>query len=297
MTKWAAMNQSLNTPTQLLHALRTNNPTSPRLTWYGPDSERVEFSGRVLENWVAKTANYLVDELDAEPGTVIALDLPLHWRSLAWLLATWAVGATAATSSNTQTGTAAGAAGPGALVTGAQLISGTDIVATASPVQIHSLLTGAKGDPLVVAVALPALQMRWMGELPSRTLDYSGEVRSHADVFFADAEPEPSDIAWQHTALNNGAAAGTDVAGTALSADIDKTDYAHLLTGGAQLLSIPENQLPTGPQRVLLQAENGWAAVVPDALKIWAAGGSVVLLGDGVLVSETLRASENITLG
>ncbi|ALO67831.1 hypothetical protein AS189_16765 [Arthrobacter alpinus] len=305
MTKWAAMDQSLNTPTQLLHALRTNNPTSPRLTWYGPDSERVEFSGRVLENWVAKTANYLVDELDAETGTVIALDLPLHWRSLAWLLATWAVGATAATTSGIQTGTAddtatstpAGAAAPGALITGVELFSGADIVATASPAQIHSLLTGAKSDPLVVAVALPALQMRWMGELPPRTLDYSGEVRSHADVFFADAEPEPSDTAWQHTVLNNHTGAGTVVAGPTLGADTDKTDYAHLLTGGAQLLSIPGTELPALPQRVLLQASHGWAAVVPDALKIWAAGGSVVLLGDGVLVSETLRASENITLG
>lgn len=276
MTKWAAMTQSPNTPTQLLNALRTNNPTSPRLTWYGPDSERVEFSGRVLENWVAKTANYLVDELDAETGTVIAVDLPLHWRSLAWLLATWAVGATAATMSGT-----AGSHG---------VVMGADIVATASPAQVHSLLPGTKGDPLVVAVALPALQMRWMGELPPRTLDYSGDVRSHADVFFADAEPESSDIAWQHTALDNGNGTGAD-AGTV------KTDYAQLLAGGAQLLSVPGTELPAQPQRVLLQADHGWAAVVPDALKIWAAGGSVVLLGEGVLISETLRASENITLG
>ena len=73
------------TPEDLLLAFRTHNATSPRLTWYGPDSERVELSGRVLENWVAKTANYLVDELDAEPGSAVAVDLPVHWRSLVWL--------------------------------------------------------------------------------------------------------------------------------------------------------------------------------------------------------------------
>ena len=53
----------------LMSALRSGHSTSPRLTWYGPDSERVELSGRVLDNWVAKTSNLLQDELDAEPGT------------------------------------------------------------------------------------------------------------------------------------------------------------------------------------------------------------------------------------
>ena len=271
MAKWSPMDRSVNTPTQLLHALRSNNPTSPRLTWYGPDSERVEFSGRVLENWVAKTANYLVDELDAEPGTVIALDLPLHWRSVVWMLATWAVGATAVT---------ADAAGLD--------FSSTDasIIATASPAAVHSQLPGAKGDPLVVAVALPALQMRWMGELPPRTLDYSGDVRSHADVFFADAEADDSDIAWRHVGI--------------ASAEVNSAQeisYAALLAGGEELLSIPVTALPAEPQRVLLQVKDGWAGVVRDALNIWAAGGSVVLLGDGVAVSDTVRGSENITLG
>ena len=40
------------------------DPGRPRLTWYGPDAERVELSGKVLLNWVAKTANLLTDELD-----------------------------------------------------------------------------------------------------------------------------------------------------------------------------------------------------------------------------------------
>ena len=45
------------------------DPGRPRLTWYGPDGERVELSAKVLDNWVAKTANLLVDELDAGPGS------------------------------------------------------------------------------------------------------------------------------------------------------------------------------------------------------------------------------------
>lgn len=275
--RWDAM----NTPTKLLHAFRTVNPTSPRLTWYGPDGERVEFSGRVLENWVAKTANYLVDELDAEPGTVIALDVPLHWRSLVWLLATWAVGATAAT---------AGAASSG-------LAAGADIIATTDPAAVHATLSGAKGDPLVVAVALPALQMRWMGELPPRTLDYSGDVRSHADVFFADAEPDSSDIAWRQRLADGASAVGARTDGASTDGASADTSYAQLLADGGPQLAGAGVPLPTEPQRVLLQVRDGWAAVVPDALKIWAAGGSVVLIDGGVAASEALRTSENITLG
>jgi len=76
----------------LMTTLRSGHATSPRLTWYGPDSERVELSGRVLDNWVAKTSNLLQDELDAEPGMRLNLDLPAHWKSMIWALAAWLLG-------------------------------------------------------------------------------------------------------------------------------------------------------------------------------------------------------------
>ena len=52
-----------------------------------PMNERVELSARVLENWVAKTANLLVEELDVEVGDPVLLALPAHWRTVAWRLA------------------------------------------------------------------------------------------------------------------------------------------------------------------------------------------------------------------
>jgi uncharacterized protein (TIGR03089 family) len=76
----------------LMTALRSGHSTSPRLTWYGPDAERVELSGRVLDNWVAKTSNLLQDELDAEPGMRLRLDLPAHWKSMILALAAWQLG-------------------------------------------------------------------------------------------------------------------------------------------------------------------------------------------------------------
>nr|WP_255480424.1 TIGR03089 family protein [Quadrisphaera sp. RL12-1S] len=73
--------------------MRAQDSGRPRVTWYGADGERVELSARVLENWVAKTANLLVEELDVETGDGVVLALPAHWRTVAWRLALGAVGA------------------------------------------------------------------------------------------------------------------------------------------------------------------------------------------------------------
>lgn len=292
------MAQIPSTVPQLLQALRTLNPTAPRLTWYGPDSERVELSGRVLDNWVAKTANFLVDGLDAEPGTVVAVDVPVHWRSLVWLLATWAVGATALAGAGatdaadsttpaapTDSGGPAGSTDETAAPFG---VDRADIVATTDPAAAATSIAAARaagmgGNPFLVAVALPALAMRWMGELPDGAVDYSGEVRAHADVFFADDVPVADTTAWETPA---GTVTFAQLLATAAGgASADRPSPA-----GA----IPAN---TSPERVLLQARDGWDGVVREALNIWAGGGSVVLLDSSVAATEHLRGTENITRG
>ncbi len=267
------MAQIPSTFPRLFDALRTLDPTAPRLTWYGPDAERVELSGRVLENWVAKTANFLADELDAEPGTVVAVDVPVHWRSLVWLLATWAVGATAV-------------AGEGAAHSGAATVPGAvampfgydraDIVATTNPAAAAAQLAtartdGARANPVLVAVALPALAMRWAGGLPDGAVDYSGEVRAHADVFFPGEVPAADAIAWE---TPGGAAS-----------------FAQLLAPAGTVAAQPV------PERVLLQARDGWDGVVRAALHTWARGGSIVLLDTAVTPTDHLRRTENVTLG
>jgi uncharacterized protein (TIGR03089 family) len=146
----------------LMATLRSGHSTSPRLTWYGPDSERVELSGRVLDNWVAKTSNLLQDELDAEPGMKIRLDLPAHWKSVIWALAAWQLGMEV-------------------VLDGGE----AEFTATAAPDE-------AGGSGPLVAVALPALAMSWPGGLPAGVLDYASEVRMHGDVFLPHSEPAPS---------------------------------------------------------------------------------------------------------
>ena len=57
--------------------------------------ERVELSGAVLANWVAKTTNLIVEEFDAGPGCRLLIDLPPHWRTAVWVLGALRAGATA----------------------------------------------------------------------------------------------------------------------------------------------------------------------------------------------------------
>lgn len=152
----------LPTPAAVLSHLRGASSSSPRLVWYGPDG-RIELSGRVFDNWVAKTANLLVDELDAAAGSRIGLDLPVHWKSLVWAFAGWQVGAVIVD------GPPGGSAGTPEVQ--------PDIVVTAverGPVEPPAVL---------VAVALGALAMRWPGALPAGAVDYAAEVRSHGDAF------------------------------------------------------------------------------------------------------------------
>ena len=138
---------------QLL-TLLTTEPGRPRLTWYGGGGERIELSGAVLANWVAKTTNLLVEEFDAGPDVRIGLDLPAHWRTVVWALAAWRCGACVVV-------------GDG--------VGGADVVVTDGP----SRWTGA-GE--VIAVALPALARRFDGELPAGAIDAAQAVMTYGDA-------------------------------------------------------------------------------------------------------------------
>ncbi|BCW66217.1 hypothetical protein NicSoilB4_09800 [Arthrobacter sp. NicSoilB4] len=228
---------------ELMTALRSGQATSPRLTWYGPDAERVELSGRVLDNWVAKTSNLLQDELDAEPGTRLRLDLPAHWKSVILALAAWQLGM--------------------------EVVFGdaeAELLATADPAP-----GAAQGAfDAVVAVALPALAMRWPGELPTGVVDYAAEVRSHGDVFMAHVDPEGT----RRAVL---AAAG--MAHT----------HADLLDGFAAAHD--------DGVRLLVAAGDGLESALAQSLGAWRGDGSVVLVHPDVVVTEKLLADERVNGG
>jgi uncharacterized protein (TIGR03089 family) len=65
----------------------------PFVTWYDDHrDERVELSYKTFDNWVAKTANLLVDELGAEPGGRVGALVDDHWQAPIVLAACWRAG-------------------------------------------------------------------------------------------------------------------------------------------------------------------------------------------------------------
>ena len=131
-------------------------PGRPRLTWYADGGERIELSGAVLENWVSKTANLLVEEFDAGPGVRVLVDLPPHWRTVVWAFAAWRVGA--------------------CVVLGSDAASAdVDVVVTHRPDQFD------RSAP-VVAVALPALARTFGAGLPAGAVDAAAAVMTYGDV-------------------------------------------------------------------------------------------------------------------
>ena len=161
---------------------------APALTWYGPDGERVELSQRVLANWVIKAMNLLTDEADVTPGTVVTLDLPMHWRTLVWALAAWGCGATVTLP------------GEPAAETAEVLVSAADQPATA---------------PLVIAIALPALA-RQVSDLPAGAIDGAAELMAQPDVLINPPDWDPLAVALgslRHAELADLPAAGLPAGG------------------------------------------------------------------------------------
>lgn len=134
------------------------DPARPFLTHYDDATgERVELSGLTTANWVAKTSNFLVDDLDAAPGTRVRLGLPSHWLRFVWMLSCWSVGAAVVDA-------------------GADIgVSGPDLVAD---------------EPQRVAASLRPLGGRF-AEPPAGFLDVGAEVPGHGDVFVALDPPSP----------------------------------------------------------------------------------------------------------
>lgn len=152
-------------------ALTATDGPRPALTFYDDATgERTELSAATLANWVAKTANLLVDGLGLGPGSVAAVRLPAHWQTAAVLLGCWSAGLTV------DLGDPSGATGH------------ADVAfVTVDP-------NGTVPQAFVAADEIYALSLAPMG-LPFRpgpppgTLDYTIEVRAFGDHFAATPPP------------------------------------------------------------------------------------------------------------
>jgi uncharacterized protein (TIGR03089 family) len=161
------------TPAELLASVLAADPSRPLVTFYDDASgERVELSGKTFGNWVAKTANLLVDGLDAEPGDRVLLALPAHWQTAVWLFACWSAGLVAQPVWPDVTPDA-----------------DTDIAVVAEellPVRVAARET--------VGLSLHALGAP-LADRPPGVVDYAVEVRSYGDHFVPYAPVDPDGTA------------------------------------------------------------------------------------------------------
>jgi uncharacterized protein (TIGR03089 family) len=156
-------------PVDLLADGLRREPARPLVTYYDDTTgERTELSRTTFDNWVAKTANLLVDGLAAEPGARVALLIPLHWQTAVWLAACWSVGATPCLGPDPD-----------------RVSAGADVVVCGPHGVDAASATGAE----VVALSLRAWGAGFADPLPGGALDYAAEVPSYGDRFVPHGRP------------------------------------------------------------------------------------------------------------
>lgn len=205
----------------------------PALLWYSVPGERIELSGRVLDNWVAKTANLLVDECELEPNQLVVMPQRLHWRSFIIALAALRVGARVTF----------------------QQEHGAHIFTTFNPQECSK--TDAEH---VLVLASEPLAPRFPRELPDGALDYAAEVRSHPDVYTGFSEPTPQGSAWEGVSYQE-LMRRTGLQAQALNTEIGNSSAALHLRG--QVFDIENLQqalstLAAGYALLILDPQAGW---------------------------------------
>ncbi|GAA2285175.1 TIGR03089 family protein [Actinomadura luteofluorescens] len=177
-----------DTPAELLRRRVADDPSRPLVTFYDDArGERVELSARTFGNWVAKTANFLVDGLAADPGTRVVLVLPPHWQTAVWLMACWSAGLVAEPVDPEEFGRGgaepAGASGPYILAAAQEVLD--DVLA-------DDVLAG--GAEEIVGLSLHALGGP-LADCPPGVIDYAAEVRAYGDRFDPGPEAAPEALA------------------------------------------------------------------------------------------------------
>lgn len=163
----------------LLAALLRDNASRPLVTAYDDETgERTELSVSTYANWVAKTANLLVEELMLDPGDTLLLDLPPHWLGTVFLGAAWCAGVAVTTSAEEDV---------------AAVVCGPEDPAA-------HLGRGAA----VVACSLLPFAVRCADPLPEGVLDHGLLWPGQSDVFAAVDPAEPATVAWRPGDLSQG---------------------------------------------------------------------------------------------
>lgn len=199
-------------------AVTAADPARPLLTWYDDTTgERTELSGATLANWVAKTANLLVDEGGLGTGDAAVVDAPPHWQVAAVLLGCWSAGLQ---------------------VRAPERAESAAVVFAAADRAERYVAPGR--DVYGLALAPLAAPMR---HRPPGVIDYVTAVRAHGD-HFAPLSPVVGDDAATMGATGTAGAAGTVSHSELVSAARTRAEALGITTGARVLVDVASHPDP-----------------------------------------------------
>lgn len=198
----------------------------PALIWYGADQERVELSGRVLQNWTVKLIGLFSQESELQDDAAVMLDAAPHWKAAAVLLAAGALGwkITQSDLGGAQNDDEARADTASALAPG--------LIVTDRPGDWTGagVLASALGEAELAALSPGLLDASFEDStgqrLPAWALDISAEVRQHPDQL--PAPLPPLDLPEPAAGLvgAGGAGGGLVVVGASTTVNLQQWDVA-----------------------------------------------------------------------
>lgn len=243
-----------------LKALLDQDPAAPRITVYTEATgARLDFSAQTLQNWVAKIANMLAEELDLEPGDTIAVNLPVSWQAAVICLGAMA------RDIDVQLSTSASAG------------SETAQVVFTSPERFEDY----PGRDVVLVTEDPFGRgvVESGGTLPLGAIDFGPTVRFYGDQYFEPTTPLSELVPTE-------AAAGNPDSPDSPAGHGDQAHGGQAQGGQTQ-----------GRPRVLSTGWHDWASFRANVLEPLALGGSAVVvsgLADDSRLEE-IRANEKAT--
>ncbi|MBK4160896.1 TIGR03089 family protein [Corynebacterium macginleyi] len=166
---------------ELLAHLLNADAATPRLTVYDESTgARMDFSAQTLDNWVAKIANMLEEELDLEPDSTIVIDVPTSWQAAVIALGSLAAGTTFEFGEST-------ALADVVFTSPARYLAAQERQPQADIVLISD-------DPFGRGIVESG------GDLPAGAIDFGPTVRFYGDQYFGETQPLPEVIAPPETA-------------------------------------------------------------------------------------------------
>lgn len=161
---------------ELLAHLLNADAATPRLTVYNESTgARMDFSAQTLDNWVAKIANMLEEELDLEPDSTIAIDVPTSWQAAVIALGALAAGLTFDF-------------GESAALADVVFTSPSRYLA-AQERQPQADIVLISDDPFGRGIVESG------GDLPTGAIDFGPTVRFYGDQYFGKTQPLPELVA------------------------------------------------------------------------------------------------------